>query len=268
MAVHPVPFFSGALFARMSCFVYLPPSYDRSERAYPVVYLLHGMHGCESSWLTKGGAEDTLDRMIGSGELRECIVVMPNDGGYGHGTFYVDWYDGTGNYEQYVLYDLVPFIDANYRTIPDREHRVIGGYSMGGFGAFMLALRHPETFSAAASLSGALGSAGQLPYYDFSRSQWSRMIGPRHGDYAKRYDLSVLSEQRLEAANRPALYFDCGREDGLYPMNVQFKQHLERIGYEHEYAEFEGQHNWAYWTEHLADTLRFFERRWGESAGD
>lgn len=267
MAVHPVPFFSGALFARMSCFVYLPPSYESSERAYPVVYLLHGMYGCESSWLTKGNTEQTLDRMMTSGELRECIVVMPNDGGYGQGTFYIDWYDGTGNFEQYLLYDLVPFIDANYRTISERASRFAGGYSMGGFGAFSLALRNPALFGAAASLSGALGSAGKLPYSDFSRSDWSRMIGPQKGEYAKGHDLALLSEARLADGDKPALYFDCGKDDYLYQLNVLFQQHLQQIGYPHEYAEFEGAHNWEYWTLHLPDMLRFFESCFANSDG-
>lgn len=268
MAVHPVPFFSGALFARKSCFVYLPPSYETSDRTYPVVYLLHGMYGCESIWLTKGNAEHTLDHMIASGQLRECIVVMPNDGEYGHGTFYIDWYDGTGNFEQYLLYDLIPFIDANYRTVAARSHRVVGGLSMGGFGAFSLALRHPETFGAAASLSGALGSAGKLPYQDFSRSDWSRMIGPQAGEYAKQHDLSLLSEKRAAESVRPSLYFDCGKNDFLYPLNVMFRQHLQAIGYTHEYAEFEGEHNWDYWTEHLPDMLRFFEKWFTVSTGN
>jgi S-formylglutathione hydrolase FrmB len=263
MAVHPVPFFSGALFARMSCFVYLPPSYEaEGERAYPVVYLLHGMHGCESSWMSRGSAEQTLDRMMESGELRECIVVMPNDGGYGQGTFYIDWYDGTGNFEQYMIHDLVPFIDANYRTIPERTHRFVAGLSMGGFGAFSLSLRNPGLFGAAASLSGALGSAGKLPYRDFSRSDWARMIGPQQGEYAKRHDLSLLSEACNAADTKPALYFDCGKDDYLYQLNVLFQQHLQRIGYPHEYAVFEGAHNWEYWTLHLPDALKFFEKRW------
>lgn len=261
MAVYPVPFFSGALFARKSCFVYLPASYDEGERAYPVIYLLHGMYGSESNWLVKGAAESTLDRMMASGELPECVVVMPNDGGYGLGTFYIDWYDGTGHYEQYIIHDLVPFIDANYRTIPERSHRLIAGLSMGGFGSFALALRNPELFGAAASLSGALGSAGELPYAEFSRSDWARMIGPQRGEYAKQHDLSLLSERCLSIDNRPALYMSCGKEDYLYPLNALFRQRLDRLGFPYEYEEFEGAHNWDYWTARLPDALRFFGKR-------
>lgn len=265
MAVQPVPFYSGALYARKTCFVYLPPSYDEDDRKYPVVYLLHGMFGGETDWLLKGDAERTLDRLIASGELRECIVVMPNDGGYGHGTFYVDWYDGTGNFEQYFIHDLMPFIDANFRTKTDPAYRAVAGLSMGGFGAFSLSLRHPRLFGSAASMSGALGMIGQLPSYDFSRSDWARMIGPQRGDYARAHDLAVLSEARLREGNGPALYFDCGKDDYLYQMNLHFKSHLDSIGYAYEWAEFSGEHNWEYWKEHLPDSLRFFEGRFAHA---
>lgn len=263
MAVQAVPFFSAALYARKSCFVYVPPSYeDGSDRKYPVIYLLHGMYGSESHWLNRGGAEATLERMIEAGELRECIVVMPNDGGYGQGTFYVDWYDGTGRFEQYMVDDLFSYIDANYRTTADRSFRAIAGLSMGGFGAYSLALRHPEVFGAAASLSGGLGSIGQLPYADFSRSDWARMVGPQRGEYAKGYDLALLSASLVQDAERPALYLNCGREDSLYQLNALFREHLSRIGYDHTYEEFDGVHDWAYWTEHLPDALRFIESVW------
>jgi S-formylglutathione hydrolase FrmB len=261
MNLKPVSFFSGALFSRKTCFVYLPPSYDRdSERRYPVIYLLHGMNGTEIHWIVQGRADRTVEAMIGAGQLRECIVVMPNDGGYGQGTFYVDWYDGTGNFEQYILYDLIPFIDAEFRTIPERQCRVVGGYSMGGFGAFSLALRHPSLFGAAASMSGGLATPGTMPYREYSRSQYARMFGPLYGPYAKSYDLHELAAQRAADPEQPALYLDCGTEDELYPLNAEFHRKLRELGYPHKYQEFPGGHNWEYWTEHLTDALRFFEQ--------
>ncbi|WP_243735366.1 alpha/beta hydrolase [Paenibacillus turpanensis] len=262
MSVTPVSFFSGALYERKTCFVYLPPSYEETDQAYPVIYLLHGMYGSELDWNYKGNAGQTLDHMISEHRLRECIVVMPSDGGYGHGTYYMDWYDGTGNFEEYLISDLVPFIDNNYRTLKTRDTRVIAGLSMGGFGAFLLSLRNPDLFGAAASLSGALGSAQLMPQKDFDRSEFSRIIGPRNGIHAMEHDLNVLTEMRMQdpPEERPSLYFDCGTEDYLYPMNAAFRNHLQRIGYTHEYQEFSGQHDWNYWTSHLPDTLMYFER--------
>lgn len=259
MSVQPVPFFSGALYARKSCFVYLPSSYESTDREYPVVYLLHGMYGSESDWLLKGNAEATLNRMMQAGELGECIVVFPNDGGYGQGTFYIDWYDGTGNFEQYIVDDLVPFIDETFRTIKDKQYRYVGGLSMGGFGAFSLALRNPGVFGAAASLSGALGSLRLMPYPNFARSEFPRMFGPRHGERVQAHDQLLLTAALHASVDRPHLYFDCGKEDYLYEYNAAFNRHLDEIGYPHVYTEYLGEHNWAYWTEHLPDALRFFE---------
>ncbi|MBE1441883.1 alpha/beta hydrolase [Paenibacillus sp. OAS669] len=258
MSIRPHPFFSGALFARKSCFVYLPDDYETSEDPYPVIYLLHGMYGSESHWLLKGNAETTLNRMMQEGSLRKSIVVFPNDGGYGLGTFYMNWYDGTGNFEDYFIYDLVTEIDKSFRTIPDRAHRVLCGLSMGGFGAFSLALRHPELFGAAASLSGAVTSTAMITN-QYSRSDISRMIGPLHGPYAQSYDLQKLADAQLTNSQRPALYFNCGTEDYLYSMNAAYHEQLERIGYQHIYQEFPGEHNWDYWSKHLPDALRFLE---------
>ncbi|PZE21791.1 alpha/beta hydrolase [Paenibacillus xerothermodurans] len=258
MSVRPHSFFSAALYARTSCFVYLPQGYDDSERRYPVIYLLHGLHGAESSWLVKGEAEQTLDRMMSSGELRPSIVVMPSDGGYGHGTFYVDWYDGSGNFEQYFLYDLIPEIDQKYRTVANRSHRAVCGLSMGGFGSFSLTLRHPDTFGAAASLSGALIS-NHFVSEQVAQSEAARIIGPPRGQHALNYDLYVRANERVNEPDQPQLYFSCGTSDYLYSLNTAYHHHLDAIGYAHVYEEFDGAHTWEYWTEHLPDALRFIE---------
>ncbi|MCS7461087.1 esterase family protein [Paenibacillus doosanensis] len=258
MTVRPHPFFSGALYARKLCFVYLPDGYEREERDYPVIYLLHGMFGSEAHWLLKGNAEQTLDRMMAAGSLRRCIVVMPSDGGYGTGTFYMNWYDGSGRFEDYFIYDLVEDIDKQFRTRKEPGGRAVCGLSMGGFGAFSLALRHPQLFGAAASLSGALTSTAAIAAR-YARSDISRMIGPLHGPYAGEYDLQALASRRLKEEGRPALYFNCGTGDELHGMNAAYREHLESIGYSHKYEEYSGEHTWDYWSEHLPDALGFLE---------
>jgi len=260
VAIQPVSFFSGALFARKTCYVYLPPSYgDSEDRRYPVVYFLHGLHGSETDWVLRGNAEATFDRMIAQGDIRECIAVMPNDGGYGLGTFYLDWYDGTGNFGQYITDDLVPFIDASFRTVADSGGRFIGGFSMGGIGAFLLALRNPHLFGAAASISGALISVSNIPYKEFSRMEWARMIGPRNGGHAKRHDIALLAAERRQEGNMPDLYFNCGTEDDLFEVNTLYKQHLERIGYPHHFVALSGEHKWEFCAERLPDVLNHWE---------
>ncbi|WP_199623818.1 alpha/beta hydrolase [Paenibacillus alkalitolerans] len=269
MTVKPTPFFSAALYGRKTCYVYLPPGYEYSEQRYPVIYLLHGLYGSESDWTQKAAAAETLDRMIYASELRECIVVMPNDGGHAHGTFYADWYDGSGNFEQYIIDDLVPFIDETYRTMPDNRMRGIAGLSMGGYGAVMLALRHPGLFGAAVSLSGVLGSIAAIYQIDFDRSNFGQIFGPFRGPYAKQYDLHVLASLRMKDkhAGRPELYFNCGTADFLYSYNVEFNKYLSGIGYKHKYEEFPGEHTWEYWTEHLRDALLHFEKFFVRKSG-
>lgn len=264
MSVRPHPFFSGALFARKSCFVYLPEDYESSDRSYPVIYLLHGMYGSESHWLMKGSAEQTLDRMIAEGSLRPSIVVMPSDGGYGHGTFYMNWYNGAGSFEDYFIYDLIPEIDKSFRTLTDAVHRAVGGLSMGGFGAFSLALRHPHLFGAAASLSGALTSTEMIAQ-QYSRTDVAQMIGPLHGPYAREHDLQLLASRRGQEQQRPALYFNCGTSDFLYGMNDSYAKHLQTIGYPFTYEQYAGEHTWDYWSEHLPDALAFIESQFAKA---
>ncbi|WP_281887346.1 alpha/beta hydrolase family protein [Paenibacillus sp. YYML68] len=260
MGVRSFSFFSGALYRRKVCQVYVPDSYEQDEdRRYPVVYLLHGLYGDATSWTVKGNAEATLNAMIASKQLSDCIVVMPDDGGYGHGTFYINWYDGTGRFEDYILYDLIPAVDREFRTIADRAMRSVVGLSMGGYGAVVLSLRNPDTFGAAASISGVLMSVSFISDQEL-RTEVPRMIGPLHGPHAKEVDVHMLAARRAREEQKPALHMNCGRSDFLYPVNLAFKATLEHLGYEHEYMEFDGEHNWDYFGTHLVEALTFIER--------
>jgi putative tributyrin esterase len=255
MYFKPDMLYSGALNSRKSFYVCLPDNYEQSNKEYPVIYMLHGRSGSETDWVYKGKLLETAASLMKEDVLRECIIVTPSDGGYDRGTFYVDWYDGSGLFEQYMIYDLIPYIDANYRTLAAREMRAVGGLSMGGYGAFMLALKHPELFSAAASLSGVLGTMSH-----FEPFESARMVGPAEGPYAKAYDVYELAKTNLNNSTKPKLYFSCGTEDFLYEINVGYKQYLEGIGYSFEYEEFPGEHDWAYWEQQVSKALKFFEK--------
>jgi putative tributyrin esterase len=256
MYFKPDHLYSGALNSRKSFYICLPNDYEQSNKYYPVIYMLHGRSGTETDWIYQGSIIDAANTLLEKQTLKDCIIVTPSDGGYDRGTFYVDWYDGSGNFEQYMLYDLIPYIDSNYRTLTSREHRVIGGLSMGGFGAFMLSMKNPHVFSAAASLSGVLGSMSHFEAYESSR-----MVGPAQGSYAKAYDVWELAK-KLSVSNevKPSLYFNCGTEDFLYELNLEYKQHLELVGYPFEYEEFVGEHDWTYWEKHAGKALLFFDK--------
>ena len=139
--------------------IYLPPGYDSSDKAYPVIYFLHGFGGDERSLVGEVGEQLVtflIDGMIGSGALKEMIIVMPDASNSYGGSFYLNS-ELTGNYEDYVAVELVDYIDGKYRTIPHREGRAVAGASMGGYGSMTLAMKHPQTYSAVASLSPPLG---------------------------------------------------------------------------------------------------------------
>jgi S-formylglutathione hydrolase FrmB len=139
--------------------IYLPPSYASSDRVYPVIYLLHGFGGNERSLVDEVGEQLAIlliDGLTDTGLLKEMIIVMPDGRNKYGGSFYLNS-ELTGNYEDYIADDLVNYIDSKYRTIRDRDGRAIAGASMGGYGSIALAMKHPETFSAVASLSPPLG---------------------------------------------------------------------------------------------------------------
>ncbi len=147
--------------------IYLPPSYDQGGN-FPVIYLLHGYGGNEGAYLDanhpywveepdfpENGFGAMLDELIASGNMKEVIVVMP-DGYSKYGGSIFTNSELNGNYEDYIVQDLVNHIDSNYRTIANRDNRAIAGHSMGGYGAMKLAMKHPDIFGAVACHSGPL----------------------------------------------------------------------------------------------------------------
>src|SRR5437764_987374 len=132
--------------------VLLPAGYSSGSRRYPVLYLLHGSVDDYRSWTDKGDAEHLTAGL-------PLIVVMPNGG---NGGFYSDWFNsGAGSppeWETYHVRQLIPWIDAHYRTVASRRGRATAGLSMGGFGAMTYPARHPDEFVAAASFSGAVNT--------------------------------------------------------------------------------------------------------------
>jgi S-formylglutathione hydrolase len=136
--------------------IYLPPSYEDSpDMAYPVVYLLHGYTDNNELWTTYGDIRQQTDSLLKDGSIKEMIVVMPNS----YNRFYGSWYTNsttTGNWADYIAVDLVHHIDSNYHTLPQRESRVVFGYSMGGYGGMKLGLQYPEVFGCMGSTSGLL----------------------------------------------------------------------------------------------------------------
>lgn len=137
--------------------IYLPPSYRQARsRRYPVLYLLHGF-GADNTAFIAGRYRDlnirvTMDSLIGSGTVREMIVVTPSVRNRFDGSFYANS-PVTGNWENFIVRDLIQFVDSHYRTIARREGRGVAGHSVGGYGALRLGMRYPGMFSAVYAMS-------------------------------------------------------------------------------------------------------------------
>jgi putative tributyrin esterase len=283
---------SQALGVQKRLLVYLPPSYER-ERAqrYPVAFYLHGAWGAEDDWVTLGHIDRAMDSLIAAG-LPEMIVVLPDgdDGWYTTWnalnnmavcradtrrpepaeTYCVPW----PKYDEYVARELVAHVDSSYRTLAQREHRGIGGLSMGGYGAVSLALRYPDVFAAAASHSGVLSPryAGAVPYASptryaptvealrsrYSPALWA-LMQPAFGRDTTGWrarDPVVYARQLLGARERaPALFVDVGRDDPFLEQNRAFRADLRALGIRMRYAEWPGKHDWVYWRAHLPESL-------------
>lgn len=146
--------------------VYTPPGYDdHPADRYPVLILQHGSGEDETGWTRQGRAQFILDNLIAAGKARPMIVVM--DRGYaqraaaplqsaGSSAWLQNVRDAFTSFEELVMHDLVPMIDASYRTIPDREHRAMAGLSMGGMQTLFIALQHLDTFAYIGSFSGPI----------------------------------------------------------------------------------------------------------------
>ncbi|MGH9186259.1 MAG: alpha/beta hydrolase [Acidimicrobiales bacterium] len=152
--MHELTLASAALGSETRVRVLLPAGYDdpvNTGRRYPMLLLLHGASDDQRAWTNKSDVEGRTAGL-------DLIVVMPDGGRSG---FYTDWVQGP-QWESYHIGELVPWVDAHYRTVGTREGRAVGGLSMGGFGSMTYASRHPDLFVAAASFSGAVDIADLL----------------------------------------------------------------------------------------------------------
>jgi len=282
---------SAALGVDKAYLVWLPGGYDASTQRYPVVYLLHGLGGEETNWVTHGRLAETADTLA-----LQAIVVMPD----GDDSFYIDrtaapyadcladkppfnpgerpetYCVKQARYEEYIVRDLVAHVDSTFRTEPERKARGISGLSMGGFGALMLAMRHKDVFAAAASHSGlvTLLYAGPHPYAEGkvtlakTPADWGREfktpirehllhVFGSNLDAWRAYDPSALAAGLKDG--ELALYVDCGTEDGFKFQDDARYLHdvLVARGVTHEFALVPGEHTFTLWRERIRESLTF-----------
>jgi putative tributyrin esterase len=246
MACATLHFHSPALAKACSMTVIVPEG-SVGTPPFPVCYLLHGLSDDHTSWARR----TSIERYVADLPL---IVVMP-DGGRG---FYCDAVDGPA-YERYLLDDVIGFVDRTFHTIPERQGRVVGGLSMGGYGAVKLALKYPQLFCSAVAHSAALDVRRRIERPEVAE-EMRRIFGPAPGGGPDDpYALAATMDRTL----LPALRLDCGLEDGLLEENRAFHHHLAQLGIPHEYAECPGAHTWEYWDCHIQEALAFHQRALG-----
>ena len=224
--------------------VYTPPDYDKQPLArFPVLYLQHGAGENETSWSNQGRETFIMDNLYSIRHTtKQMIVVNDNgivpapvgaSGGRGRGS------NGPGpsrsmadnmfsEFGQILTAELIPWIDKNFRTIPDRDHRAFAGLSMGGAQAFRLGLAHLDTFAYLGAFSAAVANL----------------------DFAKDYD-GKLADPRINRELK-LLWMGVGKQDGLHDGLQAIHQNLERAGVNHVWVESEGGHVWGEWRTYLS----------------
>jgi len=137
--------------------VYLPPGYEKSGERYPSIYCLTGFTGRGKMLLNDAAFSPNLaermDKLIAAGTIHPMIVVMPDCFTYYGGSQYINS-TATGNYEDYLIDEIVPFVDENFRTIAGRNSRAVMGKSSGGYGSLIMGMRHADVFGLVCSTSG------------------------------------------------------------------------------------------------------------------
>ena len=152
--------------------VYLPPSYDASDKTYPVLYILPGFTGRQAiDFAYEIQLKKLMDAGISDGTIKEMIVVVLTGTNVFDGSFYVNS-PVTGNWEDFVKQDVVQYVDGHYRTIADENSRGITGHSMGGFGSFTIAMKNPDVFCAVYSICPGFFGENGLADAMVSWSQW------------------------------------------------------------------------------------------------
>ena len=244
--VDTISVFSTKMKKEVKSVVILPENYT-IKKHYPVVYLLHGYSDNYAKWIKTVPAIKTLSTE------HQFIIVCP-DGGYS------SWYfdspiDSTCQYESFITRDLLPYVDTHYTTIPNRASRAITGLSMGGHGALYLAIRNPNLFGSAGSMSGGVDLRTSTKAYDISRRIGT--IEANHAEWDNRSVINMVNDLKNNELN---LIIDCGVSDFFYQINAGLHRRLMALKIDHDYIERPGEHNWKYWDNSIRYQFLYFDR--------
>jgi len=211
--------------------IYLPPCYDeKKDQRYPVLYLLHGQTYTDDQWI-RLGVVNIIDHLILSGESIPFIIVFPDDR-------YWNLPPGPG-FGQRLVDEVIPHIDRTYRTLPDRNHRAIGGMSRGAGWSLRLGLTHWDLFGTIGLHSLAVLQKDSLEIRD-----WLVDIPP---------------------ASRPRVFMDIGDNDQGLEMAQRVEAQFNDLGLSHEWYLYSGAHAEEYWSVHADEYIRWYAEGWNNN---
>jgi S-formylglutathione hydrolase FrmB len=273
LPVQTVEITSASVGRKLKYNIVLPLKYEQTTDRYPVLYLLHGYSSNYTAWARLGAGDYA--------HAYDLIVVMPDAGN----SWYVNWArddEGQKNHwEDFLIKDLIGHVDATYRTIARREGRAINGLSMGGYGALMLGLRHPELFCSIGSESGALAFAKQVAERLKDGKELPRRDRPLSTTPDPRIGVEGFSSQaertpkgrmfvaaedcaaydpfqlvlKVPRDKLPHIYLDCGTEDRLLESNQAFMKVLLENKIPFTYAQSTGEHKGPYWAREVGHAM-------------
>ena len=245
--VDTVSIYSSSMHKKIKCVIIKPENYKNKKLLFPVVYLLHGHSDSYDYWIKE------IPNIKSDADDFQFILVCP-DGGYN------SWYfdrriDSTRKYETHISQEVVKYVDANYHTIPDRNHRAITGMSMGGHGAFYIALRHANIFGAVGSTSGGV---------DFTPFKTHWQINKQIGDTINFKDnwvnMTIINMIDHYPASSLSIIFDCGTNDFFHTVNKNLHEKMLQLHIFHDYIELPGEHTNEYWQNSIDYQLLFFKK--------
>lgn len=231
-------------------FVYLPSEYYNTTDCYPVLYLLHGARGNETSWITKGNLLHNIDSLTAHCLMKKSIVVLPNTNQHRNDLDYgksrikgaiESFFENDGMVEYAFVNDVVAHVDSVYRTIPDKSARAIGGLSIGAMQSIHISANHPDMFDYIGLFSSMVHP---IPHYS-AHSSFYHKLKRKH---------------KIQFATAPQLYYVMiGKTDFFYPRMQTYHNYLKRNDYKHEYYTSSGGHQWYNWEEYCN---QFMQRLW------
>jgi S-formylglutathione hydrolase FrmB len=219
----------------------------RGER-HPTLYLLHGLSDDHSIWMRR----TSIERHVAEAGL---AVIMPCV----HRSFYTDMVHGY-KYWTFISEEVIELAQQFFPLSPKREDRFVAGLSMGGYGAFKLAMHLPEKFAAGASLSGAVDMASRdnADLREDLRNDLTLVYGGPEKIAGTEHDLMhVAAELAGSKGPRPKLYQWCGTDDFLYPQNLSFRDHAQKLGLDLTYEEGSGGHEWSCWDRQIQRVIEW-----------